>query len=602
MDSLPQVLGSFVATNVPQQPAPSPNPQQQQTQEKQEPVSPPMSTMATTQTQQPAAPVVTAPAAPAVPLNAGVKKDELACQWNGCSDKFDSAEDLYNHLCDIHVGRKSTNNLCLTCAWGACRTTTVKRDHITSHIRVHVPLKPHGCDFCGKAFKRPQDLKKHVKTHADDSVLLRSPEPDGTGRRQAGMNWQGMHHVQYTTGAGMQPLVATAQTAYYGMNSYYPNGAHNHQVFYYPHSPQNGQDALAQATATAAAAVTENSKKRPHEDINRFIDDVKRHKLQPVYDGAMAQRLSALQFVPSTTGDMQYTSQTTVTAPPTTGAEQYTLPTISTLKTKQEMIDTDQFLSQLSGSMYSNGYHQQQQQQQNGRSPHPGSNPPTPLGSATTQPGNPQALTPPTSNYTTSASPNHHHTPPSVSPQAASTNIYPNLPTVVTSAEISHNYAAVSSAPATSLAANFDDNRRYNVGMLRRARADDDTTSTGAVDVSSPNYDKSTSISSAMIDPSLGDLTSAGQSDDQILEIQRNQETIARLRAAIKTMINEHDLKVQNGEIQDTVDTVMQDVDVHHVENQNLEQGEGQQQGQAQTQERSDAESLYPILKAVEAC
>jgi uncharacterized Zn-finger protein len=69
----------------------------------------------------------------------------------------------------------------LTCQWGNCRTTTVKRDHITSHIRVHVPLKPHKCDFCGKAFKRPQDLKKHVKTHADDSVLLRSPEPNRGG-------------------------------------------------------------------------------------------------------------------------------------------------------------------------------------------------------------------------------------------------------------------------------------------------------------------------------------------------------------------------------------------------------------------------------------
>lgn len=70
---------------------------------------------------------------------------------------------LQEHLTDIHVGRKSQGNLCLTCAWGACRTTTVKRDHITSHLRVHVPLKPHQCDFCNKAFKRPQDLKKHVK-------------------------------------------------------------------------------------------------------------------------------------------------------------------------------------------------------------------------------------------------------------------------------------------------------------------------------------------------------------------------------------------------------------------------------------------------------
>ena len=88
-----------------------------------------------------------------------------------------------DHVCERHVGRKSTNNLNLTCQWGSCRTTTVKRDHITSHIRVHVPLKPHKCEFCGKAFKRPQDLKKHVKTHADDSVILRSPGPDQGGAR-----------------------------------------------------------------------------------------------------------------------------------------------------------------------------------------------------------------------------------------------------------------------------------------------------------------------------------------------------------------------------------------------------------------------------------
>ena len=87
---------------------------------------------------------------------------------------------VQDHVCERHIGRKSTNNLNLTCQWANCRTTTVKRDHITSHMRVHVPLKPHKCEFCGKAFKRPQDLKKHVKTHADDSVLLRSPD----GRNQ----------------------------------------------------------------------------------------------------------------------------------------------------------------------------------------------------------------------------------------------------------------------------------------------------------------------------------------------------------------------------------------------------------------------------------
>ncbi|ORY82116.1 putative transcription factor PacC, partial [Protomyces lactucae-debilis] len=72
---------------------------------------------------------------------------------------------LYNHVCEDHIGRKSTGNLTLTCAWGTCTITTAKRDHITSHIRVHVPLKPHNCHHCRRSFKRPQDLKKHIKTH-----------------------------------------------------------------------------------------------------------------------------------------------------------------------------------------------------------------------------------------------------------------------------------------------------------------------------------------------------------------------------------------------------------------------------------------------------
>lgn len=101
-----------------------------------------------------------------------------------------SPEDLYEHLCIFHIGRKSTNNLCLTCGWENCGVVCAKRDHITSHLRgepvsvhcfrlflpfavkVHTPLKPHACGICNKTFKRPQDLKKHEKIHTEEHHIL----------------------------------------------------------------------------------------------------------------------------------------------------------------------------------------------------------------------------------------------------------------------------------------------------------------------------------------------------------------------------------------------------------------------------------------------
>ncbi len=123
------------------------------------------------------------------------------CQWIPCDKTLPDPESLYNHLCNDHIGRKSTGNLCLTCKWKDCGTTCAKRDHITSHLRgmyssihstptvppavlserrkclragtgapstVHTPLKPHVCEICKKPFKRPQDLKKHEKIHTEE--------------------------------------------------------------------------------------------------------------------------------------------------------------------------------------------------------------------------------------------------------------------------------------------------------------------------------------------------------------------------------------------------------------------------------------------------
>ncbi|KAI5793607.1 hypothetical protein FPQ18DRAFT_258511 [Pyronema domesticum] len=534
-------------------------------------------------------------------MTANNNKDEhLTCQWQGCSEKFDTAEDLYNHLCDIHVGRKSTNNLCLTCAWGTCRTTTVKRDHITSHIRVHVPLKPHKCDFCGKAFKRPQDLKKHVKTHADDSVLLRSPEPDGTGRRQAGG-----HGMQYTSGVNMQPLATTAAQAYYGiMHSAGLTGMQPHGVpglgQHYPNSAAYGPGAAAQQQQQQAQQ-QHNEKKRSFDGVDQFFDDAKRHKIQPVYDGAMAQRLSALQFIPSTSAEgVDFGHAATVTAPPTNGnTPSFTLPS---LRTKQDLIDADNFLTQLSTNIYdsTNPNNFSPYRQQHNGSPHtpqaqtqqpsPQQNqgheaPPAPMASsAPPSVSGTAALTPPHSNYTTSHSP--HHSPTNVSPQSSS-NMYPTLPGV-SSADISSGYPApVSSAPASSLGSAFDstDRRRYPVGVLQRAQPEnkeqDDVT-----------MEEGTATLDPMIDPSLGAIEAAPQVDKAAAaSAAREAEVIiTNLKNYIKQRLAEEEEREKNGEAapvqgeQQQEDTQMTDAEVKNEQNQ------------------EDAQALYPILQAVAAC
>ena len=67
------------------------------------------------------------------------------CQWIDCEKVLPDPESLYNHLCNDHIGRKSTGNLCLTCKWKDCGTSCAKRDHITSHLRgtSHIPQYSH---------------------------------------------------------------------------------------------------------------------------------------------------------------------------------------------------------------------------------------------------------------------------------------------------------------------------------------------------------------------------------------------------------------------------------------------------------------------------
>jgi hypothetical protein len=70
----------------------------------------------------------------------------LQCQWDTCRRIYPDPAALYRHLCDEHIGRFRQGNRCLQCRWTGCDVTTQKRDHITSHLKVHVPLREFRCE------------------------------------------------------------------------------------------------------------------------------------------------------------------------------------------------------------------------------------------------------------------------------------------------------------------------------------------------------------------------------------------------------------------------------------------------------------------------
>lgn len=420
-----------------------------------------------------------------------------------------------------------------------------------------------------------------------------------------------------------------------GLGSYYPNNAgQNTNVYYYPQPPQEAiaqaaqaavnqhhqQQQQAQQAQQAHQQQQQNEKKRSFDGVDQFFEDAKRHKIQPVYDGAMAQRLSALQFAPSTTADLDFGGHT-VTAPAQNSNQQFTLPS---LRTKQDLIDADNFLTQLSANVYdasgnpfpfrANPAHSphtpntqvQQQQQHSPQSQHEGA-PPAPM--ANSQSSGTAALTPPQSNYTTSHSPHNQHSPPGVSPQSSgASTMYPTLPTAVSNGDVNGGYPApVSSAPVSSLGSTFDapENRRYAVGVLRKANLAKDDIDMDYVD------DSNQEIGDAMIDPSLGALTEVNSAAavQEKAALARDSELIGSLREYVKMLLTEEEEREKRGEPSTSNNANgsaiheegQGDHDMGEAPEQ-TEQDHQLQQESKESQQQTDAQALYPILKAVEAC
>ncbi|KAI9672791.1 MAG: hypothetical protein M1831_000226 [Alyxoria varia] len=580
------------------------------------------------------------------PTSSGV--DSLTCQWANCGERCSAPEQLYEHVCERHVGRKSTNNLNLQCHWGQCRTTTVKRDHITSHIRVHVPLKPHKCEFCGKSFKRPQDLKKHVKTHADDSVIMRNTNNGEPSQQRASFN--GYHQTTAKPNQGFYPAANPNNNGPYHQ---YPGPSNpqsqlggNNMGGGYGHVYYN----LPQSSSFNDGGLTE-SRKRNHDLLNQLFGEAKRGQVDPGHYMDLGTQFGGVQGLPPSVSNSlgngytnggggggggldghelgQSTAYQTMHQPPSLQAPHLQMP-FPQLKTKNDLQAVDNFLLQLSQTVYENAPRRPTAHpppDHGGIDPGLRDSPPNlpsihgSEASTNTMDDTP-ALTP-GSQFSTQSPPSAHsnYNPSPVARSSAS--LYPSLPNVNASVGDTHNgtWAPSNGAPPSGLANGFEDyqGRRFQGGYLGRvqprpsSRANDgsDTASPGSrrgstddreaalakgvknVDIATSPTDRNAQNGGVNLPPIHRHKTSGSEGSSSSSEANQeawvqNIRVIEALRQYVQTKLESGEY---DGENSDDQSNGAQTPRAHRTEERSLDVKE---------QQSSPGASLYPNLKPME--
>lgn len=47
-----------------------------------------------------------------------------------------------------------------------CGKKFYKVSHLTRHMKIHAPVKPHACELCNKSFARSEQLINHLNAHS----------------------------------------------------------------------------------------------------------------------------------------------------------------------------------------------------------------------------------------------------------------------------------------------------------------------------------------------------------------------------------------------------------------------------------------------------
>jgi hypothetical protein len=107
------------------------------------------------------------------PLKKRVYNREDGPQCEKCLRRFSSNQKLRNHKARIHEGKTSNNFECPKChKWFS------QKSNLTQHDKtVHLKLREHVCEVCGRAFGENCKLQLHIRIKHDK---VRSAD-DGDG-------------------------------------------------------------------------------------------------------------------------------------------------------------------------------------------------------------------------------------------------------------------------------------------------------------------------------------------------------------------------------------------------------------------------------------
>ncbi|XP_040610684.1 zinc finger protein GLI1 isoform X2 [Mesocricetus auratus] len=99
---------------------------------------------------------------------------ETDCRWDGCSQEFDSQEQLVHHINSEHIHGERKE---FVCHWGGCsrELRPFKAQYmLVVHMRRHTGEKPHKCTFegCRKSYSRLENLKTHLRSHTGEKPYM----------------------------------------------------------------------------------------------------------------------------------------------------------------------------------------------------------------------------------------------------------------------------------------------------------------------------------------------------------------------------------------------------------------------------------------------